>query len=236
MGRVAVVVAGVLGVAGLAGCTGGTPSPTPTPSGVATGLWAQKIAQGLADPNISDFQRQVLSDYVITDAEYQEAQDRYVQCMADVGWTVVPQGSMYEIDPAAGNPGQAGSDQELSDNSTCTATTIAYIQPIYLGMQSESNGSDHLVAADLLIRACYLKYGIQDGTGLSDDAFSTLMEDPNYWPSSPQADLCWMDPREESGLTPEQAAEYIKSRKSYEMTVTFPDNPSESPTVIVSQR
>jgi len=238
MAGIAAAVGGMLGIAVLAGCTVGTSSPTPTPAptAVATGLWAQKIAQGLADPNISDFQRQVLSDYVITDAEYQEAQDRYVQCMAGLGWTVVPQGSIYEIDPAAGNPSQAGSAQQLSDNSTCTSTTIAYIEPIYLGMQSESDGSNQSMAFDLLIRACYVKYGITDGAGLSDDSFSALMHDPDYMPSTPQADLCWLDPREDSGLTPEEAAEAIQSGNAGTLTMTIPDDPSESPSLASSPK
>jgi len=203
---------------------------------VVTGLWQQKIAQGLANPNLSDFQRQVLSDYVITDAEYRESLERYIQCMADLGWVAVSEGSGFEISAAPGNVNEPGSEQEQSDHMSCATKTIAYIQPIYLGMQSESSDSDHLVAANLEIRACYMKYGITDGAGLSDDAFSTLMDDPNYWPSTPQADLCWMDPREETGVTPEQAAEYIKSRVVYETTVTFPDNPSESPSVSVIRK
>ena len=51
-------------------------------------MWREQIDQILADPETSDFERTVFADYVVTDAEYHEAQSKFADCMADQGWKV----------------------------------------------------------------------------------------------------------------------------------------------------
>jgi len=70
-GRVTSVLLAALAVVTLAGCTGGGPT---TPSDVPQ-YWVDTIKQLLSAPNVSDFERETLADFRVSDSEYQEARN-----------------------------------------------------------------------------------------------------------------------------------------------------------------
>lgn len=166
-------------------------------------MWLDQFNQALADPNLSDFERAVLSDYQITDAEYQEAKDRFVSCMANLGWVVT-----YAADDSystSATPGTSHPDPlaVITDGQTCEVGTTGWIQPIYLGMRENPQG----LTREQQIRACFQKNGVSDGAGLSDDEFAQMVDDVNYHASTPEGILCYQDPTGALGYTVEQAEE-----------------------------
>ena len=205
------VVVAVLCVFTLAGCDR-TNAVDISPS-----LKAQ-IDQILADPSSSDFERKVVTDYTITDAEYQESEQLFTQCMANEGWTVVfRDDGGYSVTAAPGNPVQSGVPNSV--NIKCEDGTIGRIQPLYLALKY----NPQQLSAEQLTRQCFQNNGITDGESLSQDAFAAMVDDPSYTPSSPQAALCVLDPTGMSGLTAQQAEEQIHSR------TTLTTSPSATP-------
>ena len=185
----------------LAGCT----SAQPVPSVTVAPMWKDEIDRTLAlNTNLSDFERQVLSDYVITDAEYAEAQDLFKQCMSDQGWSATfdsdGRGETVTALDGSGNTGTVPADVELG----CQTGTLINIQPLYFGMRDNPQG----LSNDQLIRACFDKKSVPDGTGLTDDEFSALVDDPDYVPSSAAAAQCVLDPTGSQGVTEEAAAHF----------------------------
>jgi len=169
----------------MAGCSGGH-----DPTADIAPMWRDQIEQVLRN-NPSDFEKRVLADFSISDAEYQEARALYGRCMANLGWTVVdqPDGS-YLISGTAGtaNEGKAVPNET---RDTCAAGTINWIEPLYLGMKDNPEG----LTPVQLIRRCFEQHGVPDGEGMSDDAFNGMLNDANYQPSSPQASACLLDPQ-----------------------------------------
>jgi len=164
-------------------------------------MWKTAIDQALADPNLTTFERQVLSDYQVTDAEYQEARDRFRQCMADQGWIVtdMPDGRYL----MRGAPGTANENQGVPSDVqlSCESGSTDYIEPIYLGLRDNPAG----VSRAQEIRACFESHGVPDGEGMSDDQFEQLVSDPGYHASTPEGKLCYFDPTGSQGMTIEQA-------------------------------
>ena len=64
--------------------------------------WKDLFDQFMAEEP-TDFERQVLSDYIITDAEYQEARNRFITCMTDLGWKVSCDSRQCEFRAGAGS-------------------------------------------------------------------------------------------------------------------------------------
>lgn len=194
VGRVMVVASVVVLLSGCSG-THATEAPSIAP------MWADAIQRALDDPGLSDFERQVLSDDDVTDAEFREAQDRFTQCMADLGWVVafnVGQGG-YSVSPDAGNP-----DTKMTgvqpDNMQCQKGTLSYIEPIYLGLRDNPRGLDFAGQ----IQACYARRGVHDGADLGHDQFAAMLDAPDYLPSSRDAAVCMVDPNGTSGITTDQ--------------------------------
>ncbi len=179
-------------------------------------MWRDQISQALADPALSDFERQVLSDEKITDAEYRDAQTRYVQCMADQGWTVTVDGSQYAV---RGAPGSGNDYNTVSDatHQQCQIGSLKYIEPIYLGMRDNPQG----LSGSEQIRACYEKHAVPDGKGLSNDEFAKLVSDPQYRASTPAGRVCRFDPTGAAGIT-EQTAADLEAQSSGEFPVVTP--------------
>lgn len=105
----------------LCACSG---RQAPPPEGASTlaPMWRDFISSSLADPDLSDFVRQVLSDYQITDAEYNEARERFASCMADRGWKVTLNDHGYSVSGASGGPhadANSGTDDPNTDNGQC---------------------------------------------------------------------------------------------------------------------
>ena len=183
----------------LAGCTAGQDSPA---SGVAP-MWRVYIADALADPSLTDFERQVLSDYQVSDAEYAEARARYKDCMGDQGWIVTDEewdGYRLEAVPGSGNEDRSPS----SAKSECwVAGSTRYIEPIYIGLRDNPQGRSHAQQ----VRDCYRVHGVPDGDGLSDDQFEAMIFADGYHASTSEGKLCFWDPMGLLGLTIEDAVE-----------------------------
>jgi len=65
----------------LAGCTSGQSSAKPS----LPAMYVAEVRTALSDPSTISFARDILSDYWVTDAEYQEATAAYSQCMVNWG-------------------------------------------------------------------------------------------------------------------------------------------------------
>ena len=177
------------------------------------------VDQVLAEPGVSDFVREVLSDYRVTDAEYTEARERFAQCMADEGWEVTYPSDMggYTVTSLAGVHGDDEPDTFAS--LRCGPGTLDGIDMIYLEMRDNPAG---LTPAEM-VRNCYQERGIPDGEGLSLDAFEQLVFSLDYQPSSAEAFRCWMDPDGRYGITLEMAEEMLASSQ----TGTIGEGPGE---------
>lgn len=164
-------------------------------------MWRDLIDNSLASPTTSDFIRQVLSDYQITDAEYQEARGRFVACMADRGWLVVLGERGYTVSAKTGGPhegaGYGHQPGPEEDNGQCSMSTFHVIELVYLGMKHNPQGLEY----EELIRQCFIEHGVPDGAGLSYEEFFHMVYDKSYRPSSDQARLCIDDPDGQNGLT-----------------------------------
>ena len=194
------VLAGVAALAlGAAGCTDRSTGPTPT-SSVAP-MWRAYFGQALADPGLTDFESQVLSDYRVTGAEYAEARSRYRGCMADRGWIVSDQargdGYQFAVAPGSGNETRT----PMSDSDECAGGSTRYVEPIFIGMRDNPRGIPRVQQ----IRDCYRSRGVPDGADLSDDEFESLISTEEYHASTPEGKLCFWDPMGLLGLTVEDA-------------------------------
>ena len=198
--RVKTLAVSALLVCTLVGCANGTPGAPPD----LAPMWTQQFQQALADPNLSQFQRQVLSDYQITDAEYLDARNGLKTCMANFGW-IVEDGpkNTYVTHAAPGNTMDIQSDQAQAQQTQCQNQFTSEVEVIYLGMQQNPLG---LTPAQL-IRACYQAHAVPDGATLSDDQFAELIHAAGYRPSTPEGVLCYWDPTGSNGYTIEQAEE-----------------------------
>lgn len=123
---------------------------------VPEGPWADAIRDAQSWV-ASDFQKEVLSDGVISQEEYTEALDRWVTCMEDVGLTagLLPEGDgtfSYSIASADGNIDR--------QNDTCRERTVDGIDSIYTGMlQDPANRT-----GPELLRDCLVAAGELDGS------------------------------------------------------------------------
>jgi len=176
------------------------------PSPAFSGIWAQQCDQALANASLSSFQRKILSTHWVTDAQYQEAQNGFVMCMADRGWVVVLANGGGGTTTSAAGAHQGLTDAQSmevyhQDRATCDEEFTSWVAPLY--EQSKNNPQGLTFGQQL--RACYEARGVPDGAGLSDDAFQAMATDPNYHASSPEGVLCWWDPTGSEGMTVQQA-------------------------------
>ncbi|MDR0284631.1 MAG: hypothetical protein LBI33_07045 [Propionibacteriaceae bacterium] len=196
-------VVGAVGivVACLAGCTG---SPHAEPSATLPELWQTQFNQALDNPNLSAYQRQVLSDYVVTDGEYQDAWRQFVSCMSDRGWSVeLIDGGGYSVTAAPGS-GHAVADDASVDNDACMDQYLGNVELLYLGVKANPQG---IVgpSREALIRSCFAAHGVPDGAGMSDDEFTAMVRQWDYHASTPEGVLCYWDPDGSQGMTVAQA-------------------------------
>ena len=215
----------VILVLAMGGCTSSTSVTSPS----LPAMWKADFDQALADSSLSDFQRQILSDDVITDSEYHEAQDHFQQCMADQGWSVTfnqdndGQSDQGSYSMAALNGRAWDADAASASASTCSKDSTSWVDTIYWGMKDNPQG---LTQAQL-IRACFQAHNVPDGSGLSDDQFSQMLDDLSYHASTPEGVLCVYDPTGSLGMTVEQAEVADSTPKT-----RYQGNPDGSVTVV----
>lgn len=101
----------------------------------------------------SDFERAVLEDGEITRAEYEEAVERYVSCMADAGVEVGlhEQGGYYTYSAAAASGFDATHDR-------CAEGTTLLVAGLYVDQLTNPGAEDY----DELIVACLIRAGLVD--------------------------------------------------------------------------
>jgi len=147
--RVVAAIGALLVVAGLAACSAEEPD--------RDGPWAAQFERARENAQ-SDFQRDVLADDLITDEEYRETRQRYLDCNAAVGIhvTFAERGNGYEFSPAP------NAEQE-AEELRCSAETISVIQALYEAIRLNPRNDDF----DELTANC-----LRD-RGVVDDAFTT---------------------------------------------------------------
>ncbi|MFF2389362.1 hypothetical protein [Agromyces sp. NPDC058104] len=136
-----------------AGCSSAEESSDP---------WAAQIRDAKASA-ASDFERDVLNDDVISRAEYEEAMDRFVQCMNDSGLPTSKgvAGDFYNVSTSYPN----GADTSGAVESECGQGTNGLIEVLYVSMtQNPENRPYNEVLAE-----CFQRTGItKDGATRSD--------------------------------------------------------------------
>jgi hypothetical protein len=208
----------------VSGCTPQETKPTLAP------MWQAQFDSALADPKLSDFQREVLSDYQVTDAEDQEAWDRFSQCMLDQGWDVEVSGDgSFSV---GGVPGTENANDpngvpyDVTDG--CQSGTIVHVDEIYRGLRDNPEGKTRYQ----LIRDCFDAHGVPDGKGLTDDAFAKLIDDPQFKASTVEGKICYSDPDGSLGVTAEDAQrmedERLGASQAPDLEVTCVDRPDGS--------
>jgi hypothetical protein len=212
-------VLALLPVCLLTGCAGSTPAPAPSAAAahsISPALKAE-FDEYLAKPNLTPFEKQVLSDYWISDAEYKQAQDLFAQCMKGKGY-IVSYSTASDQYTVTQIPGIIITTDFTSDVTSCQAGTVASIEPLY---QNQQYNPEVLSTADL-VRSCYAKHGVTDGAGMSEEQFQQMLDDASYCPSTPAAKLCFMDPQGQWGFSQAQADQQACHRTTTTHTVTAP--------------
>jgi len=137
--------------------------------------------------------------------------------MAGQGWTVTYDGHGYSVTAAADGP-HVGETVDSTTNTQCENESLSYVEPIYLAMRDNPSG----LSGPMLTRECYQRNGVPDGAGLSDDAFTAMIEDQTYIPSTPEGCVCLFDPTGSNGLTPDAAVDLAKNRANTASVVITP--------------
>jgi hypothetical protein len=186
----------------VAGCASQETKPTLAP------MWQAAFDSALADPKLSDFQREVLSDNEVTEAENQEAWDRFSKCLLDQGWDldVYPDGTFS----VGGIPGTSTFNTEVPFEVTdgCQSGTIVHVDELYRGLRYNPEGKTKYQ----LTRDCFDAHDVPDGKGLSDDAFTKMIDDPLFVPSTVDGKICYADPDGSQGVTAEDAIQMEQDR------------------------
>lgn len=216
-----VVSVGIL-VGGTSACSSSQPDPG------LPAMWKAQFDQALADPTLSDFQHQVLSDYTVTTAEYQESEDRYSQCMTDSGFNVTfyhnGDGSNnseggYAIEPVPGT--SSDTQKTAAADGQCQMGTIRYVMALYLGVKENPQGE----TLAQQVRACLQAHNLTDADGMSDDQFQQELTTGSFRATTPAGVLCRWDPTGSLGYTEEQAESLDEQEASSDHTsmTTNPD-------------
>lgn len=139
----------------------------------------------------SDFERDVLADSRITRMEYQEAVDRYVQCLRDSGLdasTEMQADGMYGYSIAY----PAGTREASDAETACAIGTTILIETLYGSILTNPGNEDW----PQLIVDCLVRNGIV-GEGYSKaDLFEELDANPVFREEDPVAAECLVAPAE----------------------------------------
>lgn len=148
----------------LAGCAdeGSTPADHP---------WATEI-EAAQKRATSQFEKDVLSDGMVTASEKDEAHQRWVTCMVDRG-----NKAAIELDDAGNEvyvteASVEDSDQTNTDNVLCADGTVKIIPRLYKAMQKNPNNRD----VNELYAECLVRHGLVQPPFTGSD-FSEAMAD-----------------------------------------------------------
>ena len=188
MRRVILSVAAAVATAVLVGCSEAPGSVGISADGVPSfeGPWAAALAQAWLD-SATDEQRAILSDGLVSDAEYAESRQGLVECLAGFGATATmgPYGTM-SIEPGG------LTDTELNDRilPDCEGQTVGEVAFLYEQMARNPQNRDE---AELMVEC------LQDAdvVGPAYTVGQWLVD------SETQTGLDWADPRiRDCGLDP----------------------------------
>lgn len=156
------------------------------PAAVPEGPWAENIRAAQA-ATTSDFEREAFADGVVTRAEYVEGLDRYVACMADVGWDVgLAQQGDYFVHTVSGAD---DTFDVLSD--TCRAQTMGQVEQIYVDMLQNPSNQPFWVN----VRECLTRGGLDvPPSGDELDALAQGLTDGTVTSEDPEIAKCGYDP------------------------------------------
>jgi hypothetical protein len=136
----------LLGASVLAGCSQGSHDPPRGPYYADIKAAAKQVT--------TDFERRVLSDGVISRAEYEEAVQRLVACGKQLNTTITPidEYGLYEYEVPGGDPNDV--------MVTCDKHTTITIEPLY----AETVQNPHRLDFDELIVACLIRTKLAEPT------------------------------------------------------------------------
>lgn len=155
------VLGTLVSMALLAGCSTSPASQTQTDTGgtaVAvpdfSGPWADELAEAYTNAT-SDFERQALSDGIVTDAEYAEMEERYRACLGrkGIGFTGFNADGSHDFQAAKGMTAEAANKVADDCSATSGVNTVGMIRNF---MRSNPQ---HLDMATIMA-SCLVKKGV----------------------------------------------------------------------------
>ncbi|SDB91901.1 hypothetical protein SAMN05216410_0919 [Sanguibacter gelidistatuariae] len=143
--------------------------------GVASSPYHEIFERELSGP-LSEFQKEILADGVVTDSEVTEAQGRFKSCFEDLGYSV-------GIDPNDGSytwSGKVGDDQAVVEAAydECKEKFVSAVGPMYYDMKKNPKNE---VFEDLIVE-CLKRNGYIDpgfATKMTGETIITLLTDEN---------------------------------------------------------
>ncbi|MDR3108054.1 MAG: hypothetical protein LBU05_07700 [Bifidobacteriaceae bacterium] len=168
------LLAGAL-TAGAAACSGSAPGAAAGSGGpAATGWNADAYLDGIAndginDPNVDGTQKGILErflqDRTISEANWKEANNRYVDCMAGKGYTVEVQ-YLGEKTQTIRDAETAADEAELQQDRTadleCGVKASLFVNQLYAELNRPGGPMDPL-ASDRSIHQCYIENNVIPG-------------------------------------------------------------------------
>jgi len=167
----------------MAACTA---APTPAPS--VNPAYESQLQEAL-DSTQSDFTRKILADLDISNAEYEEATDKYVLCMNDRGVDAAKsrEGNFYGFSVPMG----AGSEDIEAE---CYSTYMDPVAVLYISMATNPDDEDWFA----LMAACLVNKGVVDSTFTKEDyekLDAGVPEAGKITLDSPEVAACRLDPK-----------------------------------------
>ncbi len=193
----------------LAACTGGDPAPRDT---IST-MWAAEIDAVLAgDP--SEFVRESLADYTVSDAEYRQSLNLYLQCMQDRGFVVELEDdnsrtTVYQYDTQP----DAEVNAAISD---CEDGTTDPIEGLFRGMRENPRGLTQAEA----IRECFVDNAVPDGAELSIAEFEAMVFEEDFRASMAAGRECFWDPFGTHNYSEQDIEELDRNRVTHIVEIT----------------
>lgn len=137
----------------------------------------------------SEFERDILSDGLISRSEYEEATSRYVECLGTNGYPAsrVDQDGVYAYEIT----GKADGEAWDAINGECRLETVEIIEPLYVDSVVNPENKDFF---DLVI-SCLKAHDLVEPTFSKED-FPGDGETPPWDPADPEVSACMSRPVE----------------------------------------
>lgn len=183
------------------------PTGTAQQGDPASGTLEALIADGLREAG-SDFQRELLQQVrdtgELSEADWKEANSRYVACMAEHGRTIelVYQGATVlereQADQGSLTNHEATQDERIKTEQECMMKTKAFINEVYAYLHGEANPGDSAdgETVERKILACLIERGLVP----KDSTYEQFLNDLNTnegrefgGGASEEAAACWRD-------------------------------------------